>query len=275
MHYRLNSVNKKIFYILSGIFFVLLGFIALTEKSTIKKTFENKTIQVKENKVTINKTPDNTKNDILKVAPRFNMAYQQLQEKYHDDVIGWEKENFGYYYSEFVESDYSSYDITMLIVMGKSNNIRALDMLGYKYEENKNYKQALKTYYKASFLGSTAALQKIARLTENKVNTRENIVHRLSFSQAAYLRGDQKVISFAGVRVKLLENPLSEQEKKQVQENGIEIFTHLVNERKKMGLSVFNEKTPEYVNDYYSQSKSHYNNIIGAENSIFIEHIND
>jgi len=173
-------------------------------------------------------------------------------------TVAWQAGQLGYFYTGIIASDYDSYDLETLKQLGKQGDMKALDMLGWRFKQEENYEAALLAYNDAAVLGSTAALEEIARLTGKDIFDRDRYLHMLSYLQTSVLRGDQQALTAAGVQLKVLTDNFSSitpLEIKNINQSGLARYSWLENKRKKMGLPKFNNSAPKYAVEFYLKAR--------------------
>lgn len=175
-------------------------------------------------------------------------------EPFMDDIIQWETEKFGYYLTLATPSDYNSYDIESLEAMADQKDMKALDMLSIKYRTDLNMIKSLEASQRAAALGSTSALSQIAShmsptsLTEK--GKHENIMTKLSYLQAALIRGDKSSVRQSVTLLELYKGELNDKDIKTIQNNGRKIIAQLEINRAKINLPAFDNSIPWYVDEY-------------------------
>ena len=180
-----------------------------------------------------------------------------------DEIRRWQEKALGYYYSGAIPSDYDNYDIDTLILMGEQSDLRALDMLAFKYLVIRDYGNARRAYKKSAVLGSTFALKRLGTMEYNSSSSpneepRVRSINELSYHQAGILRGDTQLLMDASSTIKFIAGELTEEEKKLVQKKGLLIYHQLEVARRDLGLSPFKNKIPEYLLGYFESNISYF-----------------
>lgn len=212
-----------------------------------------------EGKEKINIDKDNPSNDTLLVS-NFKKLFSE------DEIRLWQAEKRGYYYAGAVPSDYDDYNLDTLKTMGEQGNLKALDMLAYKYVSSFDYKNARKVYKKSAARGSTYALVRLATMEfdSSSSTVKESDVrslNALAYLQAGILRGDTQLLMDASATIKYFPRQLTEEDNTFIRRKGLQIYRQLEAERTKLGLPNYENTVPEYALEYYKS------NIYYIENS--------
>jgi len=172
-----------------------------------------------------------------------------------DEISAWQQKEFGYYLTNVIMSDYDSYNIETLKSLAAQGDLKALDLLAWKYLKLKDIGKAIYYYNKAAILGSTYALKVLGKISDtarakDKTQTQTDAITELAYYQAGILRGDTSLLLESESCIEVRGLALSDEDKLFIQNMGAKIYADLKSERVALGLGKFNSM-PQTVRDFY------------------------
>lgn len=161
--------------------------------------------------------------------------------------------------------------------MGDQGDLKALDLLAWKYLKLNDTENQIKAHRKAAIFGSTYALKRLGSLNSklsDKYETTEGRAKQLArielaYYQTALIRGDTEFLFMAQSYIANPGIELDDADKNFIQKKGVEIYEELKKGRKEIGLSGF-EPMPLTVKKYYDFIASRYPSLISGESPLFI-----
>lgn len=204
--------------------------------------------------------PERNKKEIPKNEEK--EIYNQLLDEYESSqLLQWNRQRGHFTDNDLAE--YKSYDISELAKLANDGDLKALELIARDSLAKGDMSGAFDSFIKAAVYGSTHALSALSLLVESQYLTANNPQEKLDYAietlallEAAKIRGDvfttpQTIESF---KSRNHFHPSPDQSQLINQKAG-EIYEHLNESRKTLGLPEFDNSTDKKINKIISKLK--------------------